>query len=539
MYNEEVYKYINKYSEEGDTEWVSFPLNPDLYLVSNTGKVIKLPKITTHTNRWGNLSNTRFPDKLLKQSIDFDGHPVVSICLPDGSNKTMHVHRIVALSFIPNPENKPTVNHKDGDKQNNCVENLEWATWAENNNHAIETGLRTSIVKIKCLDTNQEFPSVEHASRFFNVPSHKIISSISGKYRLESNLTFIKLDGSIEDEQKYLKESIVDMHTRRYFHHVPVICVDENIEFSTKTDAARWLDVDSGAIDNAILNHTCCKGHVFARKDQLIPDIQRYLDYCYTTSKYYKTLASKPTYSLIDKAVVLSSGGVDSTTCLGLAVKTFNNENVISVSILYNQRHSKELKCAEKIAEYYGVKHYVLDLSEVFKYNTSCTLLQNSEEEIPEGSYEDQQKESKDGIVSSYVPFRNGFMLSAVASFAMSIYPDDIIQIYLGNHADDAAGNAYPDCSEEFTSLMNRAIYEGSGHKCLLESPFVNKNKTQVVAEGLKLKVPFELTTSCYNGNEKACGRCGTCVDRIKAFRENGVVDPIEYEGEDPFADMR
>ena len=239
------------------------------------------------------------------------------------------------------------------------------------------------------------------------------------------------------------------------------------------------------------------------------------------------------------KSVVLNSGGCDSTVALGVAVQNFGVEDVSTVSVSYGQKHMRELQCAEKIAEYYGVKHYVLDLSEVFKYNTSCTLLQNSEEEIPEGSYGEQQKESKDGVVSSYVPFRNGLMLSAVTSFAMSIYPEDIIQIYLGNHADDAAGNAYPDCSEEFTSLMNRAIYEGSGHKCLLESPFVNKNKTQVVAEGLKLKVPFELTTSCYNGHEKACGRCGTCIDRIKAFRENGVVDPIEYEGEDPFADMR
>lgn len=239
------------------------------------------------------------------------------------------------------------------------------------------------------------------------------------------------------------------------------------------------------------------------------------------------------------KAVVLNSGGCDSTVALGVAVNNFGKEDVSTVSIRYGQKHFRELKCAENIARYYGVKHYVLDLSEVFKYNTTCTLLTTSDKELPEGSYGEQQKNSETGIVSSYVPFRNGLMLSAVASFAMSIYPDDIVQIYLGNHADDAAGNAYPDCSKEFTAMMNRAIYEGSGHKCLLESPFVTMHKTQVVAEGLKLQVPFELTTSCYNGKDRACGKCGTCIDRIKAFRENNAIDPIEYDGEDPFADMR
>lgn len=232
------------------------------------------------------------------------------------------------------------------------------------------------------------------------------------------------------------------------------------------------------------------------------------------------------------KAVVLSSGGLDSTVCLGLAVKTFGSKNVTSVSIYYGQKHSKELECAYKIANYYQIDHKVLDLSEIFK-ESNCPLLDNSTDSIPEGPYSEQQKESKDGIVSTYVPFRNGLMLSAVASYAMSIYPEDVITLYLGNHADDAAGNAYPDCSEEFSKLISDAIYWGSGKKVIPVSPFVNSTKTDIVSLGIDLNVPFVLTWSCYKGGDKACGRCGTCIDRLKAFKANGMQDPIEYESYD------
>jgi 7-cyano-7-deazaguanine synthase len=102
--------------------------------------------------------------------------------------------------------------------------------------------------------------------------------------------------------------------------------------------------------------------------------------------------------------------------------------------------------------------------------------------------------------------------------------------IYYGAHSDDAAGNAYPDCSDVFNRAMNEAIYEGSGHQVKIEAPFVNMTKKDVVAEGLRLKVQYELTWSCYEGHEKACGICGTCIDRRRAFEENGAVDPIAYE---------
>lgn len=229
------------------------------------------------------------------------------------------------------------------------------------------------------------------------------------------------------------------------------------------------------------------------------------------------------------KALVLSSGGVDSTTCVGIAVNEVGSENVSTVSVFYGQKHNKELECAEKVAEFYNVKHYVLDLSNVLQYS-NCSLMKNSTEEIPMMSYADQIKKNGEGKVSTYVPFRNGLMLSAVAALAQSIYPNDDVDIYLGAHADDAAGRAYADCSEEFTSAMNTAIVIGTYGKVRVVAPLVNLNKAGVVKLGLSIDVPYNLTYSCYNGREKACGRCGTCIDRLNAFKANGVQDPIEYE---------
>ena len=239
-----------------------------------------------------------------------------------------------------------------------------------------------------------------------------------------------------------------------------------------------------------------------------------------------------------NKALVLNSGGCDSTTCVGIAVDKLGKDNVSTVSVMYGQKHSRELECANKVAEHYGVKHYELDLSNVLQYS-NCSLLSHSDEAVPEKSYAEQIAENGEGKVSTYVPYRNGLMLSAVASLAQSIYPDDEVDIYLGAHADDAAGRAYADCSEEFTSAMNTAILIGTYGKVRVVAPLVNMNKAEVVGTGLKLHVPYELTTSCYNGHAKACSRCGTCLDRITAFKANNAIDPIEYEESIDWADCK
>ena len=225
------------------------------------------------------------------------------------------------------------------------------------------------------------------------------------------------------------------------------------------------------------------------------------------------------------KAIVLSSGGVDSTTCISIAIDELGSENVSTVSVFYGQKHSKELECAKKIAEYYGVKHYELDLSAIFKYS-NCPLLSQSTEEIAHESYAEQIAKNGEGMVRTYVPFRNGLMLSAVASLAVSIYPNDMVDIYLGAHADDSAGRAYADCSEEFTDAIGKAINIGTYEKVNLRAPLVNLSKAEVVREGLELGTPYELTWSCYEGGETPCGTCATCIDRAIAFKLNGIKDP-------------
>jgi len=224
------------------------------------------------------------------------------------------------------------------------------------------------------------------------------------------------------------------------------------------------------------------------------------------------------------KALVLSSGGLDSTTCLALAIEKYGKENVIALSVFYGQKHDKELQAAKKVAEYYGVIHKSLDLAEIFK-DSDCSLLQGSSQEIPEESYDEQLKKTDGKPVSTYVPFRNGLFLSCAASIALSNGCD---VIYYGAHSDDAAGSAYPDCSDDFNKAMNEAIYLGSGKELHIEAPFVLLTKADVVRFGTKLKVPYELTWSCYEGGDKPCGKCGTCIDRRKAFAANGLIDPLE-----------
>jgi len=226
---------------------------------------------------------------------------------------------------------------------------------------------------------------------------------------------------------------------------------------------------------------------------------------------------------LIEKAIVLLSGGIDSTTCLAMAVDRFGFENVTALSIQYGQKHSKELESAKEIAEYYKVIHIVKDMSDIFSFS-DCSLLKGSDKSIEHLSYADQLKAiGGEGTVSTYVPFRNGLLLSFAAATAISIGAS---VIYYGAHADDAAGRAYPDCTPEFERAMNEAIYEGSGHILKMVAPLMKMNKAGVVKTGLSLGAPYALTWSCYEGDDVPCGTCGTCIDRQAAFDANGIADP-------------
>lgn len=223
------------------------------------------------------------------------------------------------------------------------------------------------------------------------------------------------------------------------------------------------------------------------------------------------------------RALVLCSGGVDSTTLLAMAVDRYGSDNVVALSISYGQRHEKELKAARDVARYYHVEQRFLDLAAIFA-DSSCSLLAHSEKDIPKESYAEQLEQADTKLVSTYVPFRNGLFLSSAASMALSL---ECSVLYYGAHHDDWAGNAYPDCSREFVAAMNNAIMEGAGGELHMEAPFVEWSKADIVKKGLELNVPYELTWSCYEGGDKPCGVCATCIDRKRAFELNGSVDPL------------
>lgn len=227
------------------------------------------------------------------------------------------------------------------------------------------------------------------------------------------------------------------------------------------------------------------------------------------------------------KALVLLSGGLDSATALGLAVNRYGRAETIALSIRYGQKHDKEIEAARSVAIHYAVTLKEIDLSVVFA-NSDCSLLKNSDAEVPEGSYAEQLKTS--GSVSTYVPYRNGLFLSVAASMALGL---DCESLWYGAHADDYAGGAaYPDCSPAFHQAISAAIKEGSGQKLTVKAPFINKTKAEIVKIGLEIGVPYELTWSCYAGKKHPCGKCATCIDRAKAFAKNGVTDPALVKGE-------
>lgn len=224
----------------------------------------------------------------------------------------------------------------------------------------------------------------------------------------------------------------------------------------------------------------------------------------------------------MNKILVLASGGLDSTALLYKAVKEYGAANVFALNMYYGQKHHKEMECFQWQMERLGIENYrTLDLSPIFDGYKGCTLLQGGGD-IPHESYAEQLAK-KPGTVSTYVPFRNGLFLSVAASVAIQ---EGCNIIWYGAHADDAAGNAYPDCTEVFINAIGEAIWQGTEFKVRLEGPWAKLNKAGVVVAGIKAGMTqedFEHTWSCYEGGDEPCGKCGTCIDRKAALEANGL----------------
>lgn len=225
------------------------------------------------------------------------------------------------------------------------------------------------------------------------------------------------------------------------------------------------------------------------------------------------------------KAYVLLSGGIDSSVCLYLAHREYKG-NVEGVSVNYGQRHSKEIGYARRSCERLNVPHHILDLSRI----VPKTMLTDPSQEVPNISYAEIE-----GVSPTYVPFRNGLMLSAITSFVHGEYVvsaksrDEEWAIYFGAHAEDAQNWAYPDCVPEWTGAMAAAIYIGSYRAVRLHTPLQWMTKSEIIDTGHNLGVNWIDTWSCYTGGTLHCGTCPTCRARRAGFKKAAVNDPTQY----------
>lgn len=227
------------------------------------------------------------------------------------------------------------------------------------------------------------------------------------------------------------------------------------------------------------------------------------------------------------KYVLLYSGGLDSTCLLYKLVKEVGADNVVALNMFYGQKHPIERECARYHAKHIWQNemsdHYLeIDLASVFQWDKTCTLLAHNNEDIAEGTYEEQQ-EGHDGPVATYVPFRNGLMISYATAVAYQLEFD---RVAIAIHKGDTVAAAYPDCTKDFASAMCQAMQEGTGKKVSLSTPFVALTKADVVTEGRRAGMTrehFANTHSCYKGIKGGCGKCATCLERNEALRQNGI----------------
>jgi len=223
----------------------------------------------------------------------------------------------------------------------------------------------------------------------------------------------------------------------------------------------------------------------------------------------------------MSKAVVLLSGGLDSSTTLGIANK--KHDEIFAITFKYGQKHDKEVQCAKKLADYYSVKEHIVIDAQLEKIAKSSLI---NDEDIPISDEEG----IGDTIPTTYVPARNIIFLSYALSYAESIDADTI---YIGATAVDYSG--YPDCRPAFFKAFKKMAKKGTkrgieGKKIDIKTPLIDKSKAGIIGIGDELSVPFEKTWSCYKGGEKACGVCDSCKLRLKGFDEAGLKDSIVYE---------
>lgn len=217
------------------------------------------------------------------------------------------------------------------------------------------------------------------------------------------------------------------------------------------------------------------------------------------------------------KAVVLLSGGLDSTACLSVALKS--GYEVYALSFDYGQRLKREIECAKAIAKYFKIKnHRIIKID-----NVGGSALTDNNIKVP-------KFDGSSNIPVTYVPARNIIFLTYGVALAEVVDAD---AIYIGVNAIDYSG--YPDCRPDFIQAFSDMIRVGTkmgieGKAPKIITPLIKLSKGEIVTLACENRAPIHLTTSCYNGNDKACGVCDSCVLRLKGFADAGIEDPLVYE---------
>ena len=216
------------------------------------------------------------------------------------------------------------------------------------------------------------------------------------------------------------------------------------------------------------------------------------------------------------KVVVIYSGGMDSFTVLHRALR--DGLEVYALSFNYGQRHVKELEVARKVTNALNVPHKVVDITAINELIANSSLTSNTTD-IPEGHYEEASMQS------TVVPNRNMILLSLAIGYAVSIGAE---AVYYGAHSGDHA--IYPDCRPEFVQRMNEVSKIANYEPVEIAVPYLANDKAEILRDGLAMGLDYSNTWTCYNGREKACGKCGACVERLEAFAANNATDPLSYE---------
>lgn len=217
-------------------------------------------------------------------------------------------------------------------------------------------------------------------------------------------------------------------------------------------------------------------------------------------------------------AVCLVSGGMDS--CVTAAIAREENAATAFLHISYGQRtEARERRAFDELANHYGVtRRLVVSLEHLARIGGSSL----TDRSVPVAEADLASRE----IPTSYVPFRNAHLLSVATSWAEVVGAQ---RIYIGAVAEDSSG--YPDCRPEFYEAFQRAIDRGTRPHTKIEirTPVISLRKSEIIRRGVALRAPLALTWSCYQAEERACGRCDSCALRLRAFREAGITDPISY----------